>query len=120
MTKTNEFKRSARHQRIRAKITGTKERPRLVVRRSLNNLHLQLINDIESKTILTMSSASKELKSKMPQRGNIKATIQLGEIFAEAVKAKGINKIVFDRSGYQYHGRVKALAESLRKGGLDF
>lgn len=88
--------------------------------RSTKNIHVQLIDDTQAKTLLSLSSTAKDLKGKIPYGGNVKAASLLGETFAKEAQAKGIKKIVFDRGGYLYHGRVKALAESLRKGGLEF
>lgn len=111
--------RLKRHLRIRNKIKGTKERPRLSVFRSLANLYVQLIDDAEGKTLLSLCTLSKEMKGKVPYGGGLKAAAALGEELGKKALAKGIKKIVFDRGGYQYHGRVKALAESLRKAGLE-
>lgn len=112
--------RELRHKRIRHKLIGTKDRPRLCVFRSLQNLSAQLIDDIEGKTILSMTTASKDLKSKIKYGGNVKAALALGEELAKKAKESGIEKVVFDRAGYLYHGRVKALADACRKGGLKF
>jgi large subunit ribosomal protein L18 len=99
------------------KMQGTKEKPRLVIRRSLNNISAQVIDDTESKVIFSLSSAKKEFKQKA---GNVKSSEAFGLVFAKLAKEKGISKIIFDRAGYLYHGRVKAFAESLRKGGMEF
>jgi large subunit ribosomal protein L18 len=112
--------RLKRHLRIRNKIIGTKGVPRLSVFRSLKNTYVQLIDDIEGKTLLSFSTAGKDIKAKLKYGGNVKAASLLGEEFAKQASAKGIKKIVFDRGGYLYHGRLKALAEGLRKGGLQF
>ncbi|OGF70240.1 50S ribosomal protein L18 [Candidatus Giovannonibacteria bacterium RIFCSPLOWO2_02_FULL_45_14] len=106
--------RISRHKRIRAKIKGTAERPRLSIFRSLKHMEAQLINDSARKTILGM----KDLKIKKGTKTNRAAG--LGEAFAKEILAKGYKKIVFDRGGYQYHGRIKVLAEALRKGGVEF
>jgi large subunit ribosomal protein L18 len=115
-----EFLRLKRHKRIRVKIHGTGERPRLVTHRSLKNMSAQIIDDTQRKTIFSLSTLDKEVKEKFPYAGNIKAAGFFGEVFARRAKEKGIIKIAFDRSGYLYHGRVKAFAEQLRKGGLEF
>jgi len=107
------------HKRIRKKITGTKERPRLSVYRSLKNIYAQLIDDENNTTILTCSTQQKELKEKV-KGNNINAATLLGELIAKGAKDKGIEKVVFDRGGYLYHGRIKAVAEAARKGGLKF
>lgn len=112
--------RLKRHRRIRIGIQGSPERPRLVVHRSLKNLYAQLIDDTKDKTIFTLSTLDKQIREKFPYAGNIKAAGFFGEVFAQLAKEKGITKIVFDRGGYLYHGRVKAFAESLRKGGVEF
>lgn len=114
-----ELARIARHQGIRKKITGTSERPRLCVHRSLNHMMVQAINDLESKTICSSSTGDQTFKKQVKGSKTQKAE-KLGEFFAEKLKGKGISKIAFDRAGYQYHGRVKALAESLRKAGIQF
>jgi len=103
---------------MRAK--GDSERPRLVVHRSLKNFSAQIINDAEQKIVFTLSTKDKEIKQKFPAAGNVKSAEDFGLIFAAKAKEKGISKILFDRAGYLYHGRIKAFAESLRKGGLEF
>ena len=121
MTDAKEIKRIARHKRIRQKISGAPERPRLSVHCSLKNMQVQFIDDTAQKTLLSLSTAAKEFRKKMDGRtADIKAALYLGERCAELAAEKGIKEIVFDRSGYAYHGRVKALAEGLRKHGLKF
>ena len=112
--------RLKRHMRVRNQVIGSKERARLSVFRSLKNVYAQLIDDIEGKTLLACSTLHKEIKKKAGYGGNVKSAALLGEEFAKKAKAKGIKRIVFDRGGYRYHGRIKALAEGLRKGGLEF
>lgn len=107
--------RKRRHIRIRAKITGTAERPRLVVFRSLNNHYAQLIDDVAKKTIVSCSDL--KLKGKEQKTASAK---KVGMELAKLAQAKGITMCVFDRNGYQYHGRVKAIAEGAREGGLKF
>jgi large subunit ribosomal protein L18 len=111
-------KRYRRHKRIRAKISGTAKIPRLCVFRSAKHIYAQLIDDMRGRTIAAASDLelknSKELKTKKAK------AFQVGKLIAEKAKAKKIKKIVFDRAGYQYHGRVKALAEGAREGGLKF
>ncbi|MBM3254217.1 MAG: 50S ribosomal protein L18 [Candidatus Omnitrophica bacterium] len=109
-----------RHRRIRKKIIGTDDKPRLSIYRSLNHLYAQLINDITGKTILFLSTNSKEFKKVAPSYGNIKAAEALGERFANLAISKGVKEVVFDKGGYPYHGRIKAFAESARKTGLQF
>jgi large subunit ribosomal protein L18 len=112
--------RERRHARIRKKIFGTKEKPRLSVYKSLKNLFVQLIDDQNHSSLLTVSTIDKELKDKIKHGGNVKAAELLGELLARKAKEKNIEKVVFDRGGYLYHGRIKVLAEVLRKGGLKF
>ncbi|MCM8800723.1 MAG: 50S ribosomal protein L18 [Candidatus Omnitrophica bacterium] len=120
MKNRKELHRLRRHRRIRLKIQGTSQRPRLVVSRSLKNLYAQIIDDTQNRTIFSLSTLDKQIKDKFPCAGNIKAAEFFGEVFAQKAKEKGITKIVFDRAGYLYHGRIKAFAEALRKGGLQF
>ncbi len=115
-----ELLRVKRHNRIRMKMQGTKDKPRLVIRRSLNNLSAQIIDDTENKVLFSFSTANKGFKQKGASYGNIKTAILFGDAFSKMAKEKGISKIIFDRAGYLYHGRVKAFADSLRKGGLEF
>ena len=109
-----------RHKRLRQKIHGTKEAPRLSVHRSNLNLYAQLIDDVNGATLLSVSTKGEKFKKVSAKGGNIKAAELLGQILTEEALAKGINKVVFDRGGYLYHGRVRALAESCRKHGLKF
>lgn len=108
-----------RHRRIRRKISGTEKRPRLCVFRSLKHIYGQLIDDEKGRSILTVSSLSKELKN-LKDKGNINQAKAVGALLAVKAKEKGIENVVFDRAGYLYHGRVKALAEAAREGGLKF
>lgn len=108
--------RQKRHQRIRNKISGTAECPRLSVYRSNAHIHAQIIDDEKGNTLVAMSS----LKLKLANGGNIEAAKQVGEALANEAKKANITKVVFDRSGYLYHGRIKALAEAARAGGLEF
>lgn len=109
-----------RHRRLRQKVHGTKELPRLSVHRSSLNLYIQLIDDINEVTLLSVSTRDDKFKKLMAKGGNIKAAELLGQVLAQEAKAKGITRVVFDRGGYLYHGRVKALAEACRKHGLEF
>lgn len=115
-----ELSRLKRHRRIRMKMQGSATKPRLVIRRSLNNLSAQVIDDSENKVLFSFSTANNEFKKKIGTSGNVKAAGAFGEAFSKMAKEKGISKIIFDRAGYLYHGRVKAFAENLRKGGLEF
>lgn len=113
--------RERRHKIIRKKIVGTQERPRLNVRRSLSHMYAQIIDDVAGKTLVALSTLSPEVREKIKKDGgNVKGAIFLGTAVAEACKKNGVSKVVFDRAGYLYHGRVKALAEAARKGGLQF
>lgn len=113
--------REKRHRRIRRKIVGTTERPRLSVRRSINHLYAQIVDDTAGKTLIQLSTLSADLKDKVSKgSGNVKGASLLGTVLAEKCKKEGITKVVFDRAGYLYHGRIKALADAARKGGLSF
>ncbi|HSA31417.1 MAG TPA: 50S ribosomal protein L18 [Candidatus Omnitrophota bacterium] len=115
-----EVKRLAKHERIRKRTTGTVERPRLCVHRSLKNFYAQVIDDTTGKVIFGLSTRNKDVASSLNGCGNIAAAARLGKIFAEQAKTKGVSKVCFDRGGYKYHGRVKAFADAAREGGLDF
>ncbi len=104
------------HKRIREKLGGTAERPRLNVYRSLNHIYAQLIDDMDGKTIVSASTREAKIKT----GGNLAAAKEIGKQIAEKAKAKGVTKIVFDRGGYLYHGRIKALADAAREAGLKF
>ncbi|HYY70318.1 MAG TPA: 50S ribosomal protein L18 [Terriglobales bacterium] len=112
------------HKRIRRKLCGTAERPRLNVYRSLNHIYAQLIDDMAGKTIVFANSREGAGKpaaaAKKKTGGNVAAAKQVGKLLAERAKAKGVSKVVFDRGGYLYHGRVKALADAAREAGLQF
>jgi len=113
-------KRTRRHNRIRKKVMGTAERPRLSVYRSLKHIYCQIVNDVKGETIVAVSTMSPEIRSQVPYGGNIKAAEIVGQRIAEEAKKKGVKTVVFDKGGYKYHGRVKALAESARKYELSF
>ena len=108
--------RLKRHARVRSKISGTAECPRLNVFRSNTNIYAQIIDDVAGTTLVSASSCEKDFG----YGGNKEAAFKVGEILAERAAAKGISEVVFDRGGYIYHGRVKELAEGARKGGLKF
>ncbi|HOX54732.1 MAG: 50S ribosomal protein L18 [Candidatus Omnitrophica bacterium] len=112
--------RAIRQRRIRTRVIGTPEKPRLNIFRSLKHLSVQFIDDIEGKVLLRVSTLDKDLKDKIKYGGNIKAASILGEAVATKAKAKGISKVCFDRGGYLYHGRIRALADAARKAGLEF
>jgi large subunit ribosomal protein L18 len=107
------------HDRIRKKLMGTAERPRLNVYRSLNHIYVQVIDDLNGATIVSANSAEGK-KGERPTGGNVASAKSVGKAIAERAKAKGITKVVFDRGGYIYHGRVKALADAAREAGLQF
>jgi large subunit ribosomal protein L18 len=112
-------KRGHVHDRIRKKMQGTAERPRLNVYRSLNHIYVQVIDDLHGATLVSASSAEGE-KANRRSGGNVAAAKEVGKTIAERAKAKGVSKVVFDRGGYIYHGRVKALADAAREAGLQF
>jgi len=112
--KTREEYRSRRHLRVRKKVTGTAERPRLVVFRSLKHISAQLVDDVARRTILTVTSSDIESGKKTEK------STEVGKRIAARAKDAGITKVVFDRAGYKYHGRVKAVADGAREGGLEF
>ena len=109
------------HKRIRRGLLGTPERPRLNVYRSLNHIHAQVVDDLNGTTLASASSNEKAVGDKGKRYGgNVAAARQVGKQIAERAKAKGVGKVVFDRGGYLYHGRVKALADAAREAGLQF
>ena len=112
--------REKRRVRVRKKITGTGERPRLNIFRSLNNIYASIIDDEKGVTLVTVSTLSPALKGKLASGSNKEAASSVGKLVAEAALEKGIKNVVFDRAGYLYHGRVKALADAAREGGLLF
>jgi large subunit ribosomal protein L18 len=120
MKNKKEILRLKRHKRIRMRIHGDNARPRLVVKRSLGNISAQLVDDTQGKVIFSLASYNKEIKKQFPSAGNIKSAEIFGQAFAQKAKEKGVSKINFDRAGYLYHGRVKAFADALRQGGLEF
>ncbi|WP_129598546.1 50S ribosomal protein L18 [Anaerophilus nitritogenes] len=114
------LKRLKRHLRIRKKVSGTPNRPRLNIYRSLNNMYAQVIDDIQGNTLVAASTLDKEIKGKIGHGGNKEAAKLVGELVAKKAIEKGIKEVVFDRGGYIYHGRVKELAEGAREAGLKF
>ncbi len=117
---TKEQSRLKRHRTIKLRMRGSAEKPRLIIKRSLKNLSAEIVDDAGNKTLFSLSSLNKEVKQKLAAAGNIKSAQTFGEIFSQKAKEKGITKIIFDRAGYLYHGRIKAFADALRKGGLEF
>lgn len=114
------FKADRRARRVRKKVNGTPERPRLSVHRTLAHLYAQVIDDTAGRTLAAASTTEKEFRAKVKYGGNVKAASAIGQLVAERARAKGVTKVVFDRGGFQYHGRVKAVAEAARKAGLQF
>lgn len=112
--------RERRHRRARKKVVGTPDRPRLSVYRSLNNIYAQLIDDTKGHTLISASSLEKEFAQSPGHKGNVKTARDIGKLIASKASVRGIRKIVFDRSGYKYHGVIKALADGAREGGLEF
>ena len=118
VSKTNrKLERERRHVRVRTKISGTAERPRLCVYRSNTNLYVQVIDDVAGNTLVSASTMDKEVKTKY---ANCEAAKEVGTLIAKRAIEKNIKTVVFDRGGYIYHGVVKALAEAAREGGLEF
>ncbi|MBP1153571.1 MULTISPECIES: 50S ribosomal protein L18 [unclassified Paenibacillus] len=121
ITKSDKNKaRLKRHLRVRKKIQGTTERPRLNIFRSSKHMYAQLIDDVKGVTIASASTQDKELKEGIGNGGNIGAATKVGALIAERAKKAGVVQVVFDRGGYLYHGRVKALADAAREAGLEF
>jgi large subunit ribosomal protein L18 len=117
---SREAHRERIHLRMRKRVVGTPDRPRLCVHRSSRHIRAQVIDDIAGRTLVSASSLDKEVRAAIRGGGNIAASKVVGKAIAERAKAKGIGQVVFDRGGYQYHGRVQALAESAREAGLKF
>ncbi|MES3034183.1 MAG: 50S ribosomal protein L18 [Gemmatimonadota bacterium] len=111
--KTRQDLRARRHLRVRKNVAGTAERPRLVVFRSLKHITAQIVDDTTGRTMMTVTSG--KLEGKKSEK-----SVQVGKMIAEKAKAAGVSKVVFDRAGYKYHGRVKAVADGAREGGLEF
>ncbi|MBW4468720.1 MAG: 50S ribosomal protein L18 [Pegethrix bostrychoides GSE-TBD4-15B] len=109
-----------RHSRVRRVVTGTSERPRLAVYRSNQHIYAQLIDDSQHCTIVSASTVEAELRAELERGSTCGASAQVGKLIAERAKAKGVEQVVFDRGGNLYHGRVKALADAAREGGLSF
>ncbi len=112
--------RARRHQRIRKNLEGTAERPRLNVYRSLNQIYVQVIDDNVGRTIISASTLEAEVKKKLKDMNKTEQAKLIGGLIAERAMAVGIKQVVFDRGGYKYHGRIKALADAAREAGLEF
>jgi large subunit ribosomal protein L18 len=117
---SREAHRERIHLRMRKRVLGTPERPRLCVYRSSRHIRAQVVDDTVGRTLVSASSLDKEVRSAIRGGGNIAASKVVGKVIADRAKAKGIEQIVFDRGGYRYHGRVQALAEAAREAGLKF
>lgn len=113
-------KRKLRHTRLRKKLSGTTERPRLAVHFSERHITAQVIDDTESKTIASVHTTEAELRSDKGNSANVATATKVGKLIAERVASKNITKVVFDRGGFKYHGKVKALADAAREAGLEF
>ena len=121
ITKVDKNKsRQKRHLRVRKRISGTAERPRLNVFRSSKHIYAQLIDDQKGVTIAAASTLDKEISDSIKNGGNVDAAQKVGALIAERAKAAGISNVVFDRGGYLYHGRIKSLADAAREAGLEF
>jgi large subunit ribosomal protein L18 len=121
ITKSDKNKaRKRRHFRVRKKITGTAERPRLNVFRSSKHIYAQLIDDTKGNTIVSASTVDPELRASITNGGNVEAAQKVGELVAKRALEKGFKSVVFDRGGYLYHGRIQALADAAREAGLEF
>jgi len=122
MRKSRALRRTRRHLRVRAKVSGTAERPRLVVFRSLRNVEGQLVDDLARRTLAGVSTLAPEVRGLAPEEGSarIGRAFAAGKLLAERAREKGIESVVFDRGGYKYHGRVRAFADGAREGGLKF
>jgi large subunit ribosomal protein L18 len=119
-THTPRAARNRRHSRVRERVVGTAERPRLAVFRSLNHIYAQVIDDAAGHTLVAATDLEADVRPKRDGKKKSEVAILVGEALAKKAKDKGISSVVFDRGGFKYHGRVKALAEGVRKGGLTF
>jgi large subunit ribosomal protein L18 len=112
--------RERRHRRVRGRVIGTAQRPRLNVFRSLTNIYVQVIDDTAGRTLVSASTIDREVAAQLEGKSKIERAKLVGQTIAQRAKAAGITQVVFDRGGYRYHGRVAALAEGAREGGLEF
>jgi large subunit ribosomal protein L18 len=120
MSEKSQKARRLRHRRVRSSISGTTERPRLNVFRSLKHIYAQVIDDSQGHTLVAASTVDSELANALGGKSKREQAAQVGKLIAERARAAGIEEVVFDRGGYLYHGRVKALADGAREGGLKF
>ena len=112
--------RAKKHMRIRNRVSGTSERPRLAVFRSNNHMYAQIIDDVTGNTLVAASTAEKEVKAELEKTNNVDAAAYVGTVVAKRAIEKGIKEVVFDRGGFLYHGKIEALAEAAREAGLEF
>jgi len=120
LRRTRREARERRRRRVRKKVFGMPERPRLSVYGSLNHIYVQIIDDIQGRTLVAASTLDKEMKDLSGHGGNVEAAKRVGDLLARRAVEKGIKKVVFDRGGFRFHGRIKALADAAREGGLEF
>jgi large subunit ribosomal protein L18 len=120
MSEKGRIARLRRHRRVRAKVSGTPERPRLNVFRSLTGIYAQVIDDVAGHTLVSASNIDRELRGELDGKNKTEAAKMVGALLARRAQAAGVKQVVFDRGGYRYHGRVKALAEGAREAGLEF
>ncbi len=120
MSEKGRIARQRRHRRVRARISGTPDRPRLNVFRSLTNIYAQVIDDVEGHTLVSASTIDRELRGQVDGKNKTEAAKLVGQLLAQRALAAGVKQVVFDRGGYRYHGRIKALADGAREAGLDF
>lgn len=118
--KVKELSRKRRHIRIRKKVSGTGSRPRLCVYKSLNHIYAQIIDDVKGQTVVSASTLDRDLKEDKGHKGNVASAKKVGQMLASKASRIGIKEVVFDRGGYKYHGRIKALADGARESGLEF
>ena len=120
ITKKKTAARERRHRRVRGKVEGTAQRPRLNIFRSLDNIYAQVIDDVAGNTLVSASTVDKAVAKEVKGKNKVEAAKIVGKVLAERAKGAGINQVVFDRGGYRYHGRVAALADGAREAGLEF
>jgi large subunit ribosomal protein L18 len=120
MSEKSRIARQRRHRRVRVKISGTPERPRLNVYRSLTNIYAQVIDDTAGHTLVSASTLDKDLRGTVEGKSKLEAAKLVGELVARRAQDAGIKQVIFDRGGYKYHGRVKAVADGAREAGLEF
>jgi large subunit ribosomal protein L18 len=120
ITRDRRAARDVRHVRVRRVVRGSSERPRLTVFRSLQHIYAQLVDDESGRTVAAVSSRTPEFRARQASGGNVAGAAVVGELLAAKARARGVARVVFDRGGYQFHGRVKALADAARAGGLGF